>query len=163
MRISKSFFAASAFLGCVCVAAEAGNLTTLRSPGVWAWECDHTNNLDECYQQVQQERPHSLRGAFMNIYWRDLEVADGKFDWSGFDSNLTKAAQNGLQVQPLVYIYDCAHPLPRFVSKIRNATIEVYRNGGSSGPICHAPAYLNPAFQDRWHRVVKALATHLAG
>jgi hypothetical protein len=112
---------------------------------------------------VQQARPNSLRGAFVNIYWRDLEVGDGKFDWSAFDLNLTKAVQNGLQVQPLVYIYDCAHPLPTFVTKIPNATVQVYRNGGPTGPLYHAPKFSNPAFQDRWHRVIKALATHLAG
>jgi hypothetical protein len=131
------------------------------SAGVWAWMCDRTNGLAECLQQVEDKPPSSLRGAIQIIMWRDLEPADGVFNWSTFDANLAKAADNGLQLQPVVYIYDCASPLPDFMANV-SKQIPVYRDGPEDGRLCHAPDYLDPAFQDRWHRVIIALATHLA-
>jgi len=65
------------------------------------------------------------------------------------------------QLQPVVYIYDCASPLPDFMANV-SKQIPVYRDGPEDGHLCHAPDYLDPAFQDRWHRVIIALATHLA-
>ena len=56
--------------------------------------------------------PPQLQGWFLLIYWRDLEPLPGVFDWTVLDANLTKAAANGLQVQPVVYIYDGANPMP---------------------------------------------------
>jgi hypothetical protein len=129
--------------------------------GIWSWMCDKTNEQDECSRQVEDSRPSQLRGAIQITMWRDIEQADGVFNWSTFDAKLSRAANNGLQLQPLVYIYDCASPLPDFMANI-SKQIPVYRNGPEDGRLCHAPNYLDPAFQDRWHRVIKALATHLA-
>ena len=59
----------------------------------------------ECLNQVLVKPPSWLRGSIALIFWRDLEVADGKFDWSAFDGNISKRADAGLQVQPIVNIY----------------------------------------------------------
>ena len=139
-----------------------------RHAGVWSWACgyagykgDHPRGYyeQECFNQVLDSPPPSwLRGWFQLIYWRDLEPEDGVFDWRAFDANLTLAAKNGIQVQPVIYIYDCARPMPAWMRNI-SRPIKFYRERG--GPLEEAPNFLDPAFQGRWQRVIKQFAKHL--
>ena len=149
------------------------NITNGKSPraGIWSWACGYAGYQgnkppsyysNKCFDQVlgNNTTPPQLRGWFQVIYWRDLEVQDGVFDWSAFDTNLTKASNNGLQINPLVYIFDAGNPMPDFVAKIPNATL-MYHRGGKKGRLYQAPNYLNPVFQERWQHVIAAFAKHI--
>jgi hypothetical protein len=130
--------------------------------GIWSWGCYGRDNgpLSECLNQ-QVKPPNPLKGSLQVTFWRDLEVADGKFDWSNFDLKLNKSAHAGLQVQPIMYIYDAAKNMPDWLAKI-SKPIQYHRQT-KTGPLEEAPNFLDPTFQNRWNRMVKALANHLAG
>ena len=149
------------------------NLTDCKPPhaGIWSWACGYAGYQgnkppsyysNKCFDQVlgNSTTPPQLRGWFQMLYWRDLEVEDGVFNWSTFDKNLTKASENNLQINPVVYIFDAANPIPEFVAKIANTTL-MYHRGGKTGKLYQAPNYLNPIFQERWQRVIAAFAKHL--
>ena len=151
-----------------CTALLAGGWADLR-PGVWSWACGYASYagskppgyyVDRCFEQALTAPPSWLRGWFPIIYWRDLEPEDGVFNWAALDANLTKAAEHGLQVQPVVYIFDCATPMPTWMNNV--STPVKFHKGGKTGPVHSAPNYVDPAFQARWQRVIQALASHLA-
>lgn len=137
-------------------------------PGVWSWACGYAGYqgsqpegfyVERCFHQVLVSPPPWLRGWFQVIYWRDLEVADGVFNWTEFDRNLTLAVDNGLQVQPVLYIFDCATTLPDWLGNLSKPI--GFHRGSTAGKVCSAPNYRDPVFQERWRRVVQALAAHL--
>eukprot|EP00935_MAST-01C_sp_MAST-1C-sp1_P001982 g1982.t1 len=155
-------------LGAVCCLSAATARPAVRA-GVWSWACGYAGYagskpdgyyVDRCFDQVLVAPPPWLRGWFQLIYWRDLETAEGVYDWSVFDRNLTKAAKNGLQLQPVLYIFDGANPMPEWMSNV-SRPIKFHR-GGTTGGLEEAPNFLDPAFQGRWQRTIKAFATHLS-
>ena len=135
-------------------------------PGIWSWACGGAgyggarseDYVQECFDQVHAPPPW-LRGWFMRFYWADLEPEDGVYDWSLFDKNLSSAAASGLQVQPVVYLFQGGHALPRWMSNISRAV--KFHRGGKAGPLEDAPNFLDPAFQSKWQRMTQALAEHL--
>lgn len=159
---------ASAITAAPVAASGPGPVGQLRA-GVWSWACGYAGYQgskppgfyeDECFDQVLGASPPQwLRGWFLLVYWKDIEPSPGVFNWTAFDANLTKAVANGLQVQPVVYIYDCVTGMPAWTSTAFSRI--PFHRGGVDGGICEAPNYLDPAFQRRWQLVVEALAAHL--
>ena len=124
-------------------------------PGIWSWACGYAAyqgahpagfRVNECFDQVLHAPPPPwLRGWFHVIYWNQLEPEQGVFDWAEFDKNLTLAAGNGLQLNPVIYIFDGGNPMPRWMANVSEPVL--FHRGGRTGRLEQAPNYLDPAFQ----------------
>ena len=139
-------------------------------PGIWSWACGYASyqgahpagfRVNECFEQVLHAPPPWLRGWFHVIYWNDLEPKQGVFNWAEFDKNLTLAAENGLQLNPVLYIFDGANPMPAWMENVSEPVL--FHRGGRSGGLESAPNYLDPAFQVAWQNVINEFARHVSG
>lgn len=147
---------------------QPGAAAELR-PGVWEWACygagyDGAHPAGEytsqCYKQATQQPTPQMRGWFLLLNWADVEPADGHFDWSALDTNLTKAADLGLQVQPIIFICDtAANSTPGWVYDVSG--VVMFHRGSIHGKAIPAPNYLNATFQQRFGRLINNLAAHL--
>ena len=90
--------------------ARAPPATRVKS-GAWLWNCDgaayvgghpHGYYTHRCLKDIFESPPAALRGAFHVFPWAQVEPADGTFDWSQVDANLTAMARAGVQVAPTV-------------------------------------------------------------
>ena len=139
------------------------------SPGIWSWACGYASyqgaqpagfRVEECFELVLHKPPPWLRGWFHVIYWDKLEPEQGVFHWTEFDKNLTLAAANGLKLNPVVYIFDGANPMPKWMANVSAPVL--FHRGGRTGRLEPAPNYLDPAFQRAWQNVIEEFARHVS-
>ena len=137
--------------------------------GVWSWACGYAAyqgdqppgvRVNECFDQVLHSPPPWLRGWFHVMYWNKLEPEQGVFDWADFDRNLTLAAEHGLRLNPVLYIFDGANPMPAWMANVSAPVL--FHRGGRTGSLEEAPNYLDPAFQGAWRSVVNEFARHVS-
>jgi hypothetical protein len=137
-------------------------------PGIWSWACGYASyqgaepagyRVNECFEQALDAPPPWLRGWFHVLYWDKLEPERGVFDWTEFDKNLTLAAEHGLQLNPVLYIFDGANPMPAWMANVSKPVL--FHRGGKTGQLEPAPNYLDPAFQDAWGNVIQEFAKHV--
>ena len=138
-------------------------------PGIWSWACGYAAyqgahppgyRVNECFDQVLHAPPPWLRGWFHVLYWNQLEPEQGVFDWTEFDKNLTLAAENGLRLNPVLYIFDGANPMPAWMANVSEPVL--FHRGGRTGRLEPAPNYLDPAFQNAWQNVIAEFARHVS-
>jgi hypothetical protein len=103
--------------------------------------------------------PPSARGAFLLAYWREVEPAPGVYNWSALDADLTKAADQGVQTSPTIWIYDAPHQVPDWLHKF--SPLVKYHRSNDKGALWNAPNYRDPAFHDRWQQLIRAFAAHI--
>eukprot|EP01043_Picozoa_sp_COSAG02_P052438 COSAG02_NODE_5649_length_4152_cov_2.423143_2_plen_613_part_00 len=136
--------------------------------GIWSWACGYAAyqgahpagfRVNECFEQVLHAPPPWLRGWFHVLYWNKLEPEKGIFNWEEFDKNLTLAAEHGLQLNPVLYIFDGANPMPSWMANV--STPVLFHRGGRSGRLEPAPNYLDSAFQGAWQKVINEFARHV--
>ena len=120
-------------------------------PGIWSWACGYASyqgaspagfRVNECFQQVLHAPPPWLRGWFHVMYWNKLEPEQGVFNWTEFDKNLTLAADNGLQLNPVLYIFDGGNPMPAWMANVSEPVL--FHRGGLGFLRRRLPRPVNP-------------------
>jgi hypothetical protein len=114
-------------------------------------------------------------GVDVPIHWKDVELADGEFNWTTADALLANAAKIGyfietaLQVGPAspMWIYNRTRgntSVPMvMVEMISGHTCSgIDLDGGTMDlKTCPFPYYLDPTYQELFLRAVAAFASHL--
>mmetsp|Transcript_123100 Transcript_123100/g.298927 ORF Transcript_123100/g.298927 Transcript_123100/m.298927 type:complete len:615 (+) Transcript_123100:41-1885(+) len=168
--------AAAALLAFTAAAApsEATANPHAIKPGIWTWACGgaayegshHVGHYSAiCDEEVHVSRPAVLQGAFQVFEWAQLEPADGVFDWTWLDDNLTTMADAGVQANPAIWIHrgGSIHgykPTPDWLLK-ESPGVE-YRHSPDDKSVFVAPNYLDPVFQQKFTRLIQKVAAHLA-
>ena len=151
-----------------CASLQHGHDDMLH-PGIWSWACGYASykgahpagfRKTECFDQVLHAPPPWLRGWFHVIYWDKLEPQQGVFNWKDFDANLTLAAERGLQLNPVIYIFDGGNPMPAWMANVSEPVM--FHRTGRTGRLEPAPNYLDPAFQRAWQNVIHEFARHVS-
>lgn len=86
------------------------------------------------------------------------------FDWAQVDANLTAMARAGVQVAPSIWIHKGSGisgmvPTPDWLFAVSPGV--PYTHAKGKGPVLMAPDYLDPVFQQRFTRLIRAFAQHL--
>ena len=165
--------AAACLLAGLPPARAHGPRATRVKSGAWLWNCDgaayigghpHGYYTHQCLRDIYESPPAALRGAFHVFPWAQVEPADGTFDWAQVDANLTAMARAGVQVAPTVWIHKGSSisgmvPTPDWLFKVSPGV--PYQHTKGKGPVLMAPNYLDPTFQERFTRLIRAFAQHL--
>ncbi len=99
-----------------------------------------------------------VKGVWMRFFWRDLEVADGVYDWRVLDHNMAVARQYGLKfvVQVSDRSFDGSNILPRYFP---SRYVLWQSGGGHSGVVSKR---WDPWVYNRLIRLYKAIARRYA-
>ena len=172
---------ALAALSCSCRAAAAVVAAEPRR-GIWAYFCySDTASIAgssppghytrRCWDEQSVEVPAAVQGTLMMVKWRHVEPSSGVYDWSALDANISKAV--ALDLQLLIAIEICkADPKDEATPDwLYEAVPGVNFTHSPKGVVVpynttnphRCPNYRDPRFQSVFGRLIKALATHLAG
>jgi len=101
-----------------------------------------------------------VKGVFVAIRWRDLEPADGKFDWAMFDRTMKGYAEAPLWIQFMVWV---GPDSPRWIYE---AGVPEVKTTPSLNP--HGkphrwtyPFYLDPKYKQFYRRMIREVAAHV--
>ena len=160
--------------------ATVGVATVLPQPrrGIWSYFCyEDTASIDgsspagyysgQCWQQQSVTKAFpATRGTLMMVKWRHVEPADGTFDWSALDANISAAANLDLQLVLMVEVCKADPKDPAAPQWLYDAVPGVnFTQGPAPANATNAhrcPYYLAPTFQAKFTRLIGAVAAHVA-
>jgi PKD repeat protein len=118
------------------------------NPGMGWQSCDQVNTSGQDAQGFKN------KVAYIKYYWKDLETADGVFNWSTFDNRLTQARNSGQKVAFRVVVVDNLVSGPTWLRNLGVAGTSFNYTGGGT---VWTPNYDDPVFQQKHFELLRVM------
>ncbi|MBN8548734.1 MAG: DUF4832 domain-containing protein [Deltaproteobacteria bacterium] len=120
----------------------------ITNPGIGWQSCDKVNTSGQDSQGFKN------KVAFIKYYWKDLETADGVFNWTVFDQRLNQANNSGQTVSFRVVISDNLVSAPQW---LKNLGVPGYTYVAEGGPQTWTPDMNNAVVQQKYFQFLQAM------
>ncbi|MBN8550451.1 MAG: DUF4832 domain-containing protein [Deltaproteobacteria bacterium] len=131
------------------VFAQPTELTDIvTNPDIGWQSCDKVNTSGQDAQGFKN------KVAYIKYYWKDLETADGVYNWSTFDQRITQAHNSGQKVAFRIVTVDNLVTAPTW---LRNLGVPGYEFVAEGGPTVWTPDFNNATARQKHFEFLQVL------